>query len=395
MSPPGCGRQSRPGECPGNAGSDTPGPARDGSHAAASSRTRPGYASFVVLRNLAAAALLASSTPALAGSSLPGDVAARVSAVNIAAHIEALAALDRWTPAGKQAARDYVEAEFVRYGYTPFVDESGNVRAELVGATDSNALFVLGGHYDAVSGSPGADDNASGTAGMLEVARALSTAATTTSALFVAWADEELGYFGSEALAFELALAGTNVLGAVSLEMIAFTGNAQFQFGNVPGCFQVSSYENQATPDFIAAVGNQSGQILAYAGAATAWVPELHLEWAEVLDGDGQCLPDTRRSDHAAFWDQGWPALLVTDTANFRNPHYHQATDTPETLDLVFAARVTRTTAAYMAQAIGVTAVPEPGQAALTAVGALALAAAAGRRRLRPRSALAESTRRR
>jgi hypothetical protein len=90
-------------------------------------------------------------------------------------------------------------------------------------------------------------------------------------------------------------------------------------------------------------VGNQAAAGLAnlMMEAGRGAVPELPLI-PLIVPGRGEQLPDTRRSDHAAFWDEDYPAIMLTDTANFRNPHYHRATDTLETLNLEFIEQVTR-----------------------------------------------------
>jgi hypothetical protein len=102
--------------------------------------------------------------------------------------------------------------------------------------------------------------------------------------------------------------------------------------------------------DFLAIVGNTASAALVAAvkGAAKERVPDLKTV-ALMVPGNGELLPDARRSDHAAFWHYGYPAVMLTDTANFRNPNYHASTDTIETLDLGFMEKVAQTiTAAVM-----------------------------------------------
>ena len=90
--------------------------------------------------------------------------------------------------------------------------------------------------------------------------------------------------------------------------------------------------------NFLAVIGNQNSARFAQAVSQAMGVhmPIVPL----VVPGNGEALPDTRRSDHTAFWEQGFPAVMLTDTANFRNPHYHRPTDTIETLSLNFMATV-------------------------------------------------------
>jgi Zn-dependent M28 family amino/carboxypeptidase len=295
------------------------------------------------------------------------DVVAGVSQARLEAHVAALAALERWTSEGQAAARAYVVDALSSSGYDASVDAAGNVVAAREGTIEPARVFVLGAHFDAVPDSPGADDNASGVAGMLEVARVFAGYELGASVRFAAFAGEESGLIGSTTLAEELASAGTDVIGMISLEMIGFTGNSQFVFPDFPNCLDTSPGEGQKTPDFIAAVATSRVMIDAFTAAAAAFVPALHTEYGHVLDGSGLCLDETRRSDHAPFWDVGYDAMMLTDTANFRNPYYHSVFDTPDTLDYAFLHGVTAATAAFVAEEV--TLVPEPGQALLVAVG--------------------------
>jgi hypothetical protein len=211
-----------------------------------------------------------------------------------------------------------------------------NVIGTLPGTMCPDASFVVGAHYDTVGGSPGADDNASGVAAMLEIARLLSTQSFQPSVQFVGFSFEEDGLVGSQQMAVQAKAAGKDILGMLSLEMIGYTCDE-------PGC-QLYPVPIPGAPDignFIALVANTNSDPLlqTFLGAASAsvpWLPLLQL----VVPGNGESIPDTRRSDHAPFWDQGYEALMVTDTANFRNPNYHQTSDTLSTLDLNFAASV-------------------------------------------------------
>jgi hypothetical protein len=94
--------------------------------------------------------------------------------------------------------------------------------------------------------------------------------------------------------------------------------------------------------NFIGVVGNEaSADLLRVVTAALKGVPGLPVEYLAV-PGNGLALPETRLSDHSSFWDAGLPALMLTDTSFLRNPHYHRASDTPDTLDYEFLARVTQ-----------------------------------------------------
>lgn len=196
--------------------------------------------------------------------------------------------------------------------------------------------LLIGAHFDTVEGSPGADDNASACAVLLEVARRLSGSAGDRPVHFVAFNLEEEDLLGSQAYAAHLKATGQDILGAIVLECVGYasrTEGSQRRPAGVP-------VPVPTVGDFLAVIGNDQARPLVEAMlAARTSVPELPLV-PLLVPGCGETLPDTRRSDHAAFWDCGLPAVMLTDTANFRNPHYHRATDTLETLDLEFMAKV-------------------------------------------------------
>ena len=133
--------------------------------------------------------------------------------------------------------------------------------------------------------------------------------------------------------------------GAIVYDTIAYAGEDKPQ--QLPPGLPIQA---PASGNFIAVIGNQASAALVqgYAQAIQQYqipLPLLPL----VVPSKGEALPDTRRSDHAPFWDAGYTAILLTDTANFRNPHYHQPTDTLDTLNLDFAAQVARATGGLIA----------------------------------------------
>lgn len=279
------------------------------------------------------------------------DLVAQISQTNLATHVAVLAAAPRADVVSQAAAAAYVEGELQAYGYTTSrqpvastIGVSDNVVARLVGTTAPDDVVVIGAHYDTVAGSPGADDNASGVAALLEIARVLAGAPQPWSIEFVAFAHEERGLLGSHVHAQDALVAGTNVVAMYSLEMLAYTCPApcQLPFIDVPPCLDVS-IELQTTGNFIGLVANTaSGSLVEGLEAAAArYAPGLLTGSAEVA-GTGACFPDTRRSDHAPYWDRGFPAMMLTDTANFRNPNYHQPSDLPTSLDLGLTADVAR-----------------------------------------------------
>jgi hypothetical protein len=131
--------------------------------------------------------------------------------------------------------------------------------------------------------------------------------------------------------------AGLALRGMVSLEMLGYTDLR-------PGSQQLPPHLRGLYPDvanFIGVVGTEASTgLLRVVVEALKGVAGLPVEFLAV-PGEGRLVPETRLSDHSSFWDRGYPALMITDTSFFRNPHYHQASDTPETLDYPFLAKVT------------------------------------------------------
>lgn len=194
---------------------------------------------------------------------------------------------------------------------------------------------LLGAHYDAVPGSPGADDNATGVAVLLELARAFAEKPIRYPLRFVAFDLEEQGLAGSRYYAASLQQEPVRLM--MSLEMLGYCDRTPGSQQYPPGLKYF--FPNQG--DFVGLIGNLKtipdllhlSRYLRRAGVPCQWLP---------AGRKGLLLPDTRRSDHAPFWDRGDRALMVTDTANLRNPHYHKPSDRLETLDLDFLTGVCR-----------------------------------------------------
>jgi Zn-dependent M28 family amino/carboxypeptidase len=222
---------------------------------------------------------------------------------------------------------------------------------------DSEPFYLIGAHFDSVEGSPGADDNASGVAALLEIARVLSKAwrkrgqATFSpenvqekvacplfpNVVFAFFNLEEFSMIGSTHYASLLKKKDSKLLGMISLEMIGYTDKRPGSQKYPPG-FQFF-YPN--TGDFIGVVANgKSRSFLKKVTAALRQIPLLPVETI-TLPFNGGVVPASRLSDHSPFWDEGYPALLVTDTSFYRNPHYHGPTDTVETLDPEFLRKAT------------------------------------------------------
>jgi len=242
--------------------------------------------------------------------------------------------------AENRRAAQNVAGALEKRGYAVEIEgELENVVAVPRGA-EAGPLILVGAHYDSVPGTPGADDNASGIAAMLAAARALARFAPTLPVGFVAWNGEEDGLLGSaEFVARRGRSAGAATTSAHVLEMVGFASHApgsQRMPVPVPGAPDVG--------DFIGLLGNQRSNHLVELAArqAEAMVPELPVVGLKVYLGLEGWLPVLHRSDHSPFWKAKIPALLWTDTAEFRNANYHRPTDTPDTLDYGFMRRVTQ-----------------------------------------------------
>ncbi|MEG4034899.1 M20/M25/M40 family metallo-hydrolase [Microcoleus sp. w1-18aA5] len=195
--------------------------------------------------------------------------------------------------------------------------------------------IVIGAHYDTVPGSPGADDNATGVAVLLELARAIASGPLKYPVQLVAFDMEEYGCLGSSHHAAKYKQQQESIRLMICLEMLGYCNHNPNSQSYPAGL----KYFYPNSGNFIALIGtlrtvpdliNLSGKIRK-SGQPCEWLP---------VPNRGLIVPDTRRSDHVPFWDNGYPAIMVTDTANMRNPHYHRESDRIETLDLDFLAGV-------------------------------------------------------
>jgi Zn-dependent M28 family amino/carboxypeptidase len=212
------------------------------------------------------------------------------------------------------------------------VDEAGNVIAG-----DSRApRVIIGAHFDAVPGTPGADDNASALAALIAAARAIGTS---KGVCYVAFDGEEQGLIGSRC--FVEQHRAWNPEQVHILEMVGYASHApDSQQSPIPGLV------TPTVGNFLALVGShRSLAMLRHVldTANTHPLPVHALSLPDVpLNQLAQISRHLLRSDHAPFWSADRPALMWTDTAEFRNPHYHRPSDTPDTLDYDFLAQVTR-----------------------------------------------------
>jgi hypothetical protein len=261
-------------------------------------------------------------------------------------------------PEGLEEAVRYLQAAFAGLGYETRVHEFEawgatfhNVEVELPGGERADEIVVVGAHYDTVRGTPGADDNASGVAALIEVARLLRGSAPARTVRFVALANEEPPFFrgpdmGSYRYARRCRERGEEVAAMFALESLGY-------YDDVPGSQRYPPPLGLLYPDrgdFIAFVGNlRSARLVRQAiGAFRQGTP---------FPSEGiaapPLVPGVGFSDQRSFWVHGYPALMITDVPLYRNPHYHRATDTPEQVDTARLARVTGGIARVVAHVAG------------------------------------------
>ncbi len=244
-------------------------------------------------------------------------------------------------------AADYLRREWAEQGYdvVPQSYEVEGVRCQNLEVTRSgrsrpHELILVGAHYDSVRGSPGADDNASGIAGLLEISRHLVQSETERSIRFVAFVNEEPPFFywgqmGSMVYAHAARKRRDDIRLMISLEMLGYYSQLP-KSQRYPPCFGFF-YPDRA--DFIAFVSNLRSrrQLLKAVAAfrASSEFPEEHVAAPGFV-------PGFSLSDHLSFWRNGYRALMVTDTAFYRYRYYHTALDVPDWLDYEALARVTQ-----------------------------------------------------
>jgi Zn-dependent M28 family amino/carboxypeptidase len=197
------------------------------------------------------------------------------------------------------------------------------------------ARILIGAHYDSVPNTPGADDNASAVAVMLAVARIVGSR---SDVAYVAFNGEECGLAGSHEFVEKMAGDMKRSEQVHVLEMVGYRDRRPHSQRN-----PLPLVQSPTTGDFLGIVANQDGlveQIVRQAGCIDVPVVGLAIPEGMPLSAIQQWSPHLLRSDHACFWEKNIPAVMWTDTSEFRNPHYHQPTDTPDTLDYEFMAEV-------------------------------------------------------
>lgn len=256
-----------------------------------------------------------------------------------------------WEQEKTAAVLNYLTGKLENWGYTvsreplpsAMYPGNSNLIAEKVGLLEPEKILEIGAHFDSV-GNLGADDNGSGVVGVLEIARILATVETEKTIRFCLFACEEVGLLGSRHHVQQiLDNSQEEVLGLINFEMIGYTSseeNSQDAPIRIP---LIASLPR--TGDFILVAGNFSSGWLGnhVENHIDAYEPELKYYSANRIAG---FFADAARSDHSPYWEEGIDAIMLTDTANFRNPHYHKDSDTIETIDFEFMSRIIRAVAA-------------------------------------------------
>ena len=252
------------------------------------------------------------------------------------------------TPNALARAEEYIRRAFDGSGY-PVAEQTydipldpsltvRNIELEISGTASPRDIVIIGAHYDTVPGCPGANDNTTGMAAVLELARLLSARTMDRTVRLVAFVNEEPPFFrtdlmGSRVYARRCRERAENVVAMLSLETIGF-------YSDEPGSQQYPfpySFFYPDTGNFVGFVGNLGSRSLTRRAirafrestefpsegiAAPAWIPGIG--W----------------SDQWSFWREGYPGIMITDTAPFRYPHYHTPQDTPDRIDYDRFARV-------------------------------------------------------
>ena len=270
-------------------------------------------------------------------------------APRLLAHVEMLAGTigerNVWRYEALQRAADYIEGELTGNGYEPRRQTYevsripvSNIETALMGTTRAAEIVLLGAHYDTVSGCPGANDNGTGVAALLELSRRFAGRPQPRTIRFVAFVNEEPPFFhtddmGSVVNAKAARARGDNIIAMIALETMGY-------YSEVKGSQQYPQPLAMMYPDvgnfigFVANVG--STRMMLRARQAFKQRTAFPLQSAAAPAG----LPGVSWSDQWAFWEAGYPGMMVTDTAPFRYPWYHTAEDTPDKISADKVAHV-------------------------------------------------------
>lgn len=298
-----------------------------------------------------------------------GSSAALMACVREADLVADLARVASPRPPGSDhhdAVRDLCAERLTSLGFTVERHDYGtgvNVVGVRPGTDPAAPRVIVSAHYDHIAGCAGADDNGSGVVGALEVARVLSQARFTRTLVVACWDEEERGLIGSRAYAQRAMAAGESIAAAFVFEMIGYRSTEPDSQRLPAGLNLVfprqaaQVRENNNRGDFIALIADETARDHTTAmerAAMAVSLPTITLSLTRAQTGS-PLYGDLQRSDHASFWAAGYPAIQITDTAEFRNARYHcrGGADTPDTLDGDFMGRVVQVTVGAAADALG------------------------------------------
>lgn len=265
---------------------------------------------------------------------------AQVSEQRLRAYVEALSFPRHYLAerAANVRARNLLFDVLRGFGYAPRLQ--GQYDNVVTSPNGRGPFVLLGAHYDSVPGTPGSDDNASAVAAALECARVARLAGV--EVVVALFNREEDGMLGSREFVAELvAQDEVKVREAHVFEMVGYCSH-EAKSQRLPAGLPIGLARDVG--DFLALLANRHSNDVAeeVLTLSATYLPELPVAALKAYLGIERLFGDLLRSDHAPFWDAKLPALMWTDTSEFRNPHYHRASDTPDTLDYAFLARVTR-----------------------------------------------------
>ncbi len=249
-------------------------------------------------------------------------------------------------PAALKQAADYISDQWSNMGYEVWPQEykvkgvkCRNLEVSHTGSLHPDNIILLGAHYDTISGSPGANDNGSGIAALLEISRLIRRIKTDYTIRFVAFTNEEPPFYGTDKMgswvyAHQARLRGDNIRAAVILETLGFYTNAP---------------ASQMAPPLLGMFCPRRGNFLAMISNLRSYAItrrfsqafRSHSNFPVQQLSAPQMFPGISWSDHSPFWLNGYKAFMVTDTAPYRYPFYHSPKDTPDRLDYEHLAEVT------------------------------------------------------
>ena len=248
-------------------------------------------------------------------------------------------------PEALHAAEDYISQTWQQQGYSverqAYLERNiqcANLEVTREGDARAEQIILIGAHYDTVYGSPGANDNGSGLAVLLELARLFQTETTNMSIRFVAFVNEEPPFFfsgrqGSNIYAKAIRQRGDDIRLMLALETMGYYSSEPHS-QDYPPLFR---YFYPSTANFISFVTNfGSRRMMLKLAKAFREVSDFPMEHVATFS----FIPGVGWSDHLSFWRQNYKALMVTDTAFYRYPYYHSSDDTPEKLDYPRLAQV-------------------------------------------------------